>query len=280
MGLKEAIFGGGARPYEQRAAYHGSVQEWLPVQDIIQGTVVTKDGRFVRILEITPLNFYTLSDSEKDAVLADFQAYLKISPSTLQVTVRTQRFKTDDYTERMKKRLDTEPVEACRLMIEDNIKEVARITSTEAITHRFFLSFEYEPSMKAKDNSVEAIAERMNDVADMTRRYLDRCGLEVIEPEYSDNAVLELLYEILNKTTSCRVRLPAGVFDMVSTVHGVYGKEEQAIHEAEKKNQNEAKRHGLKKKGRGAVSRLEAGATSIADIIAPTDLDLTMGWRS
>lgn len=129
--------------------------------------------------------------------------------------------------------------------------------------------------MKAKDNSVEAISERMNDVADMTRRYLDRCGLEVIEPEYSDNAVLELLYEILNKSTSRRVRLPPGVFDMVSTVHGVYGKEDEAMREAEKKEQNEAKRHHRQKKGKPTVSRLEAGATSIADILAPTDLDLT-----
>lgn len=34
--------------------------------------------------------------------------------------------------------------------------------------------------------------------------------------------VLKLLYEILNKKTSQRVRLPEGVFDMTTAVHGIY----------------------------------------------------------
>ena len=48
------------------------------------------------------------------------------------------------------------------------------------------------------------------------------CELEVLEPRFSDNFVLELLYDILNKQTSRRVKLPEGVFDMVTTVHGIY----------------------------------------------------------
>ncbi len=52
--------------------------------------------------------------------------------------------------------------------------------------------------------------------------YLDVCELEVLEPQYSDNFVLKLLYEILSKKTSQRVRLPDGVFDMTTAVHGIY----------------------------------------------------------
>ena len=48
------------------------------------------------------------------------------------------------------------------------------------------------------------------------------CELEVLEPRYSDNFVLKLLYEILSKKTSQRVRLPDGVFDMTTAVHGIY----------------------------------------------------------
>ena len=34
--------------------------------------------------------------------------------------------------------------------------------------------------------------------------------------------MLKLLYEIINKKTSQRVRLPEGVFDMTTAVHGIY----------------------------------------------------------
>lgn len=42
------------------------------------------------------------------------------------------------------------------------------------------------------------------------------------EPRYADDFALELLYEIINKRTSQRVKLPEGVFDMTTAVHGVY----------------------------------------------------------
>lgn len=44
----------------------------------------------------------------------------------------------------------------------------------------------------------------------------------IMEPRYCDNFILKLLYEILSKKTSQRVRLPDGVFDMTTAVHGIY----------------------------------------------------------
>ena len=108
-------------------------------------------------------------------------------------------------------------------MIEDNIREIGHGIAGGAMRHRFFLVFQYEPSMRAKRNTVQAIIQRLNEEADTARRYLDLCELEVLEPQYSDNFVLKLLYEILNKKTSQRVRLPEGVFDMTTAVHGIYG---------------------------------------------------------
>ena len=54
---------------------------------------------------------------------------------------------------------------------------------------------DYEPRMHAKRNTVSGIVERLNEEADDARRYLDACELEVLEPRYSDNFVLKLLYE-------------------------------------------------------------------------------------
>ena len=76
--------------------------------------------------------------------------------------------------------------------------------------------------MKSKGNSVAAIIQRLNEEADTARRYLDVCELEVLEPRYSDDFVLKLLYEIINKRTGLRVKLPEGVFDMTTAVHGIF----------------------------------------------------------
>lgn len=127
-----------------------------------------------------------------------------------------------DYAARMRECAETEGNVRCREMIEDNLREISQLAEGDAITHRFFLAFQYEPQMKARRNTARMIAQRLSEEADVARRYLDLCGLEVLEPRYSDNAVLELLYELINKSTSRRVKLPEGVFDMTTVVHGIY----------------------------------------------------------
>ena len=76
--------------------------------------------------------------------------------------------------------------------------------------------------MKAKRNTTAGIIQRLHEEADTARRYLDMCELEVLEPRFTDDFVLKLLYEIINKRTSQRVKLPEGVFDMTTAVHGIY----------------------------------------------------------
>ena len=44
----------------------------------------------------------------------------------------------------------------------------------------------------------------------------------MLEPQYSDGFIPKLLYEIINKRTSQRVKLPEGVFDMTTAIHGIY----------------------------------------------------------
>ena len=156
------------------------------------------------------------------AFCSAFAAYLKIAPDDLQMIARTLPADTQAYVEQMRRYAEQEENEACREMIEDNISEIGLGIAQNAMRHRFFLVFQYESRMRAKRNTVSDIVQRLNEEADTARRYLDACELEVLDPPYYDNFVLKLLYEILSKKTSRRVRLPEGVFDMTTAVHGIY----------------------------------------------------------
>lgn len=74
--------------------------------------------------------------------------------------------------------------------------------------------------MKLRGNTIESIIQRLNEEADIARNYLDLCGLEVLEAEYSDIFLSETLYELLNRKTSHTVKLPLQVFSMVGEVCG------------------------------------------------------------
>ena len=184
--------------------------------------VVTKDGRFIKILEVLPVNIYLKSPNDRENIISAYAAWLKIAPDDLQIEARTLPADTADYVERMKQYAAHEPNESCREMIEDNIREIGQGVASDALRHRFFLIFQYESRMRSKGHTTAAIVQRLNEEADTARRYLDGCELEVLEPSFMDDFVLKLLYEIINKRTSRRVQLPEGVFDMTTAVHGVF----------------------------------------------------------
>ena len=222
MNIKELIFGGGVKTADGGGAYRDSIQAWLPIKNIMNGVVITRDNRFIKILEVLPVNIYLKSPNDRQNIISSYAAYLKIAPDDLQLEARTLPADTADYVERMRKCAEAEQNESCREMIEDNIKEIGQGVASDAIRHRFFLIFQYEAHMKSKGNSVAAIIQRLNEEADTARRYLDVCELEVLEPHYMDDFILKLLYEIINKRTGLRVKLPEGVFDMTTAVHGIY----------------------------------------------------------
>ena len=105
-------------------------------------------------------------------------------------------------------------------MIADNVAEIEYLADREALTRRFFIVIQYEQRMKIKGNNFDGIVQRLNDEANTARSYLDMCGLEVLQPEYSDLFLSETLYELLNRKTSGVVKLPTSIFSMISEVCG------------------------------------------------------------
>lgn len=223
MRLRDWLFGTGVQNAATTCgAYRDSIQAWLPIKNIIGGVVITKDNRFIKILEILPVNFYLKSPNDQQNIITSYAAYLKIAPDSMSCEVRTLPADTSDYVEQMQRCMEQEPNAYCREEIMDNIEHIGHGIASESIRHRFFLVFQYEAKMRAKRNTVRGIIQRLNEEADTARRYLDICELEVLEPRYTDDFVLKLLYELINKGTSLRVKLPEGVFDMTTAVHGIY----------------------------------------------------------
>ena len=67
------------------------VQPFLPVKEIRNGIVETTDGRYIKILEIEPINFMLRSSEEQFNILSTFASWLKISPMRLQFKSITRR---------------------------------------------------------------------------------------------------------------------------------------------------------------------------------------------
>lgn len=82
---------------------------YLPISQIRNGVIKTKDERYLRMIEILPINFLLRSASEKRNIIYSFAAYLKIAPPNLQFKVLSKKADIKDYIEKIRKEAEQEP---------------------------------------------------------------------------------------------------------------------------------------------------------------------------
>lgn len=73
------------------------VQDFIPVKDINCGVIETTDGRYIKILEIEPINFMLRSSEEQFGIISSFASWLKISPMRLQFKSITRKADSDKH---------------------------------------------------------------------------------------------------------------------------------------------------------------------------------------
>lgn len=173
------------------------------------------------MLEVLPVNFRLQSDEEQSRIINSFAAWLKVAPDNLQILSVAQTVDIDAYANRMHGFLEQESDTACRELIEDNIAEVRYLANVGAVATRFFIAFRFEAHMRIRADTFEAVADALYDAECTARSYLSRCGLEIMQPDYSDNFVCGVVYSLLCKRTSQRQRLPLYFRTMLQTIHGL-----------------------------------------------------------
>ena len=177
--------------------------DYVPVETIKHGVIYTRDHRYVKILEVVPVNFLLRSAQEQRSIIYSFISYLKIAPVKVQFKVLTKRADIDRHVDSVREELARETDSHCRMLQEDYLKLIRDLGSREAITRRFFLIFEHEPMPGAKrgQEEDEAIA-ALQTAARTAANYLRQCGNTVVMPEEQDEAAAEILYHILCRRES------------------------------------------------------------------------------
>lgn len=137
-----------ARPrrLQSEPEFLNPVAAYLPIEKIENGIIYTKDHRYVKVLEVEPINFLLRSAREQRSIIYSFISYLKISPVKIQFKVLTKRADINKHTEIVRREMERETDPHCHMLQEDYLKLVGRIGSREATTRRFFVIFEYEAS--------------------------------------------------------------------------------------------------------------------------------------
>lgn len=175
------------------------VQDFLPIENIRNGIVETTDGRYIKILEVEPINFTLRSDEEQFNIISSYASWLKISPMRLQFKSMTRKADSDKHIAMVQEELAQEENPQCKEIGDDYIRLIRDVGSREALTRRFFLIFQYEAVGRHEGDNYAKIFGMLQSAEQNARAYFSQCGNSIVQPKDPDEAVAEILYMFFNR---------------------------------------------------------------------------------
>lgn len=179
------------------------VQDFLPVREIRNGIIETTDDRYVKIIEILPINFLLRSSEEQYNIISSFATWLKISPMKLQFKSVSRKADSDKHVAMVCEELSREANPQCRQLGEEYLRLIKDVGNKEALSRRFFLIFQYEPPA-GKRSSGESYADiygMIQTAVQNAKTYFMQCGNAIVQPEDEDAFTAEVLYMFFNRSS-------------------------------------------------------------------------------
>ena len=174
-------------------------QDFIPIKNLEHGIIETADGRYIKILEIEPINFMLRSEEEQYEIICSFASWLKISPVHLQFKSITRKADSDKHIAMLRKETETEESEQCKKLSEGYIRLIKDVGSREALTRRFFLIFRYEELRRNENSDYGQICSTLLTAEQNARAYFMQCGNNILQPKDPDEATAEILYMFFNR---------------------------------------------------------------------------------
>ena len=185
-------YGEEKKPKKSRKTAKGKANEPFPVEKIENGICYLRDKRYIKIIEVEPINFLLRSAREQRNIIYSYMSYLKISPVRMQIKVISKKADISNHLDKIQEAIRREQDERCKVLLMDYYNLIRRIGLKEAVTRRFFIVFTYEPIPGSSKKNEEKDAVNQLEIAERTARtYLMQCGNNVVEHENPDSFMAE-----------------------------------------------------------------------------------------
>lgn len=164
-----------------------SVQDWLPIEKIFDnGVVKCRDGKFIKIMKITPINFNLKTELEKEAILNSYKIFLKTCNFDLQILIQSNKedlsehiSSVKNFTKKENNNIKKISEEYINFLEELNLKR-------KSATKNYYIIIKKEKKLIEKNNienskNIEnTIFDELNENFLKIKDTLSRCGNLVI----------------------------------------------------------------------------------------------------
>jgi hypothetical protein len=197
-----------------------SSKEWLPVKDIQNGIVILKNGEYLKIFEVLPINFKLRSKIEKRSIILNYREFLKACHYPMQISIQCKKADIEPHIKRMEGYLKKESNENVKRMGKGYIGLVRTLGKKGAASRRFFLVVPYVQPAGIKTVDFADVDKQLSEKKSNIQDYLKPCGNGVVDTADSGDTeyILNVLYSCINKRTcdiqrfACKLLALTGIY--------------------------------------------------------------------
>lgn len=183
-------------------------QNIIPLKNIAYGMIALTDGRYLRVMEVEPTNYYQLSVEEQNAIISAFTGFCRNMTVRMQFKTITRRLDPKTMIRKVM-RINSGTGDAkIRIAANDYISIIERLAETISEEKKYYIIFEYEGDSNGnRSGKPEDIAGTMSLVFTSLRRCLESCGNRVIIHDDENMFLLQFLYEFYNQRSCTKETL-------------------------------------------------------------------------
>lgn len=180
--------------------------EYIPLKNIKQGIIETTDGRFLKILQIAPVNYRLKEENQKELIISEFTKYLRVCPSKFQIKCISKQSPIRKMLNIINMDKAQETSEEALAFYDDQMKFIAETAQGESIARTFYMIIEYIPETRLSAHDFDAARKQLEEAENDAKTYLGRCGNKVYDlSESPSQNQIEILYTILNRNLSTEI---------------------------------------------------------------------------
>lgn len=128
----------------------GATQQFVPVKEIRNGTIILKDGGYRGVLICSAINFGLKSADEQHAITLGFQNFLNTLDFSIQIVVNSRKMDLRPYLALLEGKSEEQKTELMRIQLREYIEFVRSFTDQANImTKSFYIVVPFSPHVSA-----------------------------------------------------------------------------------------------------------------------------------
>ncbi|MEK7135822.1 MAG: hypothetical protein AAB831_01530 [Patescibacteria group bacterium] len=130
----------------------GATQQFVPVKEIRNGTIILKDGGYRGVLICSSINFGLKSADEQHAITLGFQNFLNTLDFSIQIVINSRKMDLRPYLALLEEKVPEQKTELMRIQLHEYVEFVRSFTDhANIMTKSFYIVVPYAPHVSAAD---------------------------------------------------------------------------------------------------------------------------------